>query len=61
MCHSRNQYVLDFSKKEVRDYIYDMLERLFLDLPISYIKWDMNRTLSDIFSNGNDREYQGKT
>lgn len=33
----------------MRDYIYDMLERLFLDLPISYIKWDMNRTLSDIF------------
>lgn len=61
MCHSRNQYVLDFSKKEVRDYIYDMLEKLFLGLPLSYIKWDMNRTLSDVFSNGNDREYQGKT
>lgn len=61
MCHSRNQYVLDFSKKEVRDYLYDMLEQLFVKLPISYIKWDMNRTLSDIFSNGNDREYQGKT
>lgn len=60
ICHSRTQYVLDFSKKEVRDYIGDMLENLLAEVPVSYIKWDMNRTFSEVFSNGNDREYQGK-
>lgn len=60
ICHSRDQYVLDFSKKEVREYIGDMLENLLAEVPVSYIKWDMNRTFSEVFSNGNDREYQGK-
>lgn len=60
ICHSRNQYVLDFSKREVREYIGDMLENLLAEVPISYIKWDLNRTFSEVFSNGNDREYQGK-
>lgn len=59
-CHSRNQYVLDFSKKEVVDYIYGQLSRILAETPISYIKWDMNRSFSEVFSNGNDREYQGK-
>lgn len=60
ICHSRTQYVLDFSRKEVREYIGDMLENLLAEVPVSYIKWDMNRTFSEVFSNGNDREYQGK-
>lgn len=60
ICHSRTQYVLDFSKKEVCEYIGDMLENLLAEVPVSYIKWDMNRTFSEVFSNGNDREYQGK-
>ena len=66
ICHTstpysgRTQYVLDFSKKEVREYIGDMLENLLAEVPVSYIKWDMNRTFSEVFSNGNDREYQGK-
>ena len=60
ICHSRTQYVLDFSKKEVREYIGDMLENLLAEVPVSYIKWDLNRTFSEVFSNGNDREYQGK-
>ena len=60
ICHRRTQYVLDFSKKEVREYIGDMLENLLAEVPVSYIKWDMNRTFSEVFSNGNDREYQGK-
>lgn len=60
LCHSRNQYILDMSKREVRDYIFSMLEKEFSDTPLSYIKWDMNRTFSEVFSNGNDRCYQGK-
>lgn len=60
MCHSRNQYVLDFTRAEVRDYILQMLESLLQEVPISYVKWDMNRTISEAYSNGNDRIYQGQ-
>lgn len=47
---SRNQLVLDFSRKDVRDYIYDRLCRLLDSANIEYIKWDMNRSITDVFS-----------
>lgn len=59
-CHSRNQYVLDFSKPEVVDYIHAQMQKVLREAPVSYIKWDMNRAFSEVFSNGNDRTYQGK-
>lgn len=59
-CHSRNQYVLDFSKPEVVDYIHVQMRKILKEAPVSYVKWDMNRAFSEVFSNGNDREYQGK-
>ncbi len=60
MCHSRNQYILDFTRQDVRDYIFGMLDKVIGESKISYIKWDMNRSFSEVFSNGNDKEYQGK-
>lgn len=45
---SRNQYVLDFSRREVRDYIYDSLRKILNSANIEYVKWDMNRQLSDV-------------
>ncbi|MBY0758170.1 alpha-galactosidase [Sellimonas caecigallum] len=59
-CHSRNQYVLDFSKQEVVDYIYEQMRKVLTDAPVSYVKWDMNRAFSEVFSNGNGKSYQGK-
>ena len=59
-CHSRNQYVLDFSKQEVVDYIFAQMKKILKEAPVSYIKWDMNRAFSEVFSNGNDKTYQGK-
>ena len=56
----RNQLLLDFSKKEVVDYIYGLLEKIFAEVNVSYVKWDMNRNMAEVFSNGNDRAYQGK-
>ncbi len=44
----RNQYILDLSKKEVRDYIVDILSERFSEAPISYVKWDMNRNMTEI-------------
>lgn len=60
ICHSRNQYVLDFTKQEVVQYIGDVMENILDTAPVSYIKWDMNRGLSDIYSVGNEAEYQGE-
>ncbi len=48
--HGRNQYVLDFSRKEVVDAIFDMMAKLLHDAPISYVKWDMNRYITEIGS-----------
>ncbi|MGF7031680.1 alpha-galactosidase [Paenibacillus mucilaginosus] len=47
---ARTQLVLDFSRQEVRDYIFDSLSRIFSSVPVAYIKWDMNRGLSEIGS-----------
>lgn len=44
---SRNQLVLDFSRQDVRDYIIDAITRLLESADISYVKWDMNRCISD--------------
>ena len=43
---SRGQYVLDLSKKEVKDFIYNMLDELLGTQDIDYIKWDANRPIS---------------
>lgn len=56
----RFQYVLDLSKKEVVDYVYGLLEKILKESKISYIKWDMNRSLSESYSNGKPAEEQGK-
>ncbi|WP_208591825.1 alpha-galactosidase [Gracilibacillus suaedae] len=48
--HGRNQYVLDFSRKEVVDTLYHMIAEILRDAPISYVKWDMNRYLTEIGS-----------
>ncbi|MDQ0225806.1 alpha-galactosidase [Metabacillus niabensis] len=48
--HGRNQYVLDYSRKEVVDSIYEMMTNILRDAPISYVKWDMNRYMTEIGS-----------
>lgn len=50
--HGRNQYVLDFSREEVVNYIYERMEAILSEAPISYIKWDMNRNITEIGSVG---------
>lgn len=59
-CASRNQYILDFSRKEIVDYIAERMERILTEAPVSYVKWDMNRSMSEVYSVGQDRESQGK-
>lgn len=59
-CHSRNQYVLDFSKREVIEHIYGQIRKILSEASVSYVKWDMNRSFSEVFSNGMNRSHQGK-
>lgn len=56
----RHQMVLDFSRPEVVDYIYDMLYAVLDGTNTSYIKWDMNRTITECFDLSSDADAQGK-
>ncbi len=47
---SRHQYVLDFSSKEVCDAIIEQLTKILSQAPIDYVKWDMNRHLTEVGS-----------
>ncbi|MBO4396330.1 MAG: alpha-galactosidase [Eubacterium sp.] len=57
---SRNQYVLDMSRPEVVDYIYGMVSKVIRENGIDYVKWDMNRPLADIGSEGVGSDRQGE-
>ena len=46
----RNQLVLDLTRKEVRDYIVDSVDKILSSAEIEYVKWDYNRHISDAFS-----------
>jgi alpha-galactosidase len=46
MVTARNQLVLDMSRADVRDYLFDALGALLGELPIAYLKWDHNRHLA---------------
>ncbi|MCH5165025.1 MAG: alpha-galactosidase [Clostridiales bacterium] len=44
----RNQYVLDFSNPQVVDYVFEAMRKILAEHEILYVKWDMNRGLSDV-------------
>ena len=46
----RNQLVLDFSREDVREHIFDQICRVLDQGNIEYVKWDMNRSLTDFYS-----------
>lgn len=46
----RNQYILDLTRSDVRRYLIETLINLFRDSEVDYVKWDMNRVFSDVFS-----------
>ena len=54
--HARNQLVLDFSRKEVVDHIFDQICKVLDQGNIEYVKWDMNRSLMDVFSRGTENQ-----
>ena len=57
---SRHQCVLDYSRPEVVDCIYGMLKELLSGAKISYIKWDMNRSLTECYNSSLPADRQGE-
>ncbi len=57
----RNQLVLDMSRKDVVDYLYDSISKILNSANIEYIKWDFNRSLANVYSEDADKERQGET
>lgn len=57
---SRAQYVLDFSREEVVDGVYEMIADVLRSADISYVKWDMNRQLSTLGSYALPADRQGE-
>ena len=54
----RCQYVLDLSRPEVQDYAYECVAKILRSANIKYVKWDMNRQLSDLGSTYLDKDSQ---
>ena len=48
--HSRNQLVLDMTRSDVRDYLMARFEEILGNTKIEYVKWDMNRSICDMYS-----------
>jgi alpha-galactosidase len=57
---ARNQLVLDISRKEVREGIYESIHKVLSESNIEYIKWDMNRALTDLGSTCLSGDTQGE-
>ena len=56
----RNQRILDLCNPAVQDYIIEEMSRVFGSAPIDYVKWDMNRTFTDYYSQYLPEDRQGE-
>ena len=57
---SRNQLVLDVGRKEVQDYLIKSINRILDSANIYYVKWDLNRAITDLWSNALPADKQGE-
>ena len=57
---SRYQLVLDMTNPEVRDYLFGAISDILKNADISYIKWDMNRSICDWYTPCLSAENQGE-
>jgi alpha-galactosidase len=56
----RNQRVLDLTRADVQDWLIETMSGVFASADISYVKWDMNRTFTDLYSSALPAERQGE-
>ena len=45
LIEARNQLVLDLNREEVANHLFESISALLTEVPISYLKWDMNRDI----------------
>lgn len=57
----RNQLILDLSRKEVQDYIIESISAVLESARIEYVKWDMNRNMTEPFSGAQTPARQKET
>ncbi len=56
----RNQYLLDYTNPDVVDYIYNKLSKIYDGANITYVKWDMNRNITEPYSKTLQAHRQGE-
>ena len=59
-CRGRNQLVLDFTRKEVVDYIFETISKILRENEISYVKWDKNRDITENYTASLPADRQGE-
>ncbi len=60
MTIARSQYVLDMSRADVRDYLFDCFRQVLDSTDVTYVKWDCNRNLTEVYSALLTAERQGE-
>lgn len=58
--HGRNQLLLDLTNPKVQDYLIESMSDVFTRSKVNYVKWDMNRHMSDYYSQALPKEQQGE-
>lgn len=58
---SRNQHTLDMGRDDVQEYLYEKISKILRESKISYVKWDMNRPMTEIWSGVLTPKSQGET
>ena len=59
-CYSRHQFLLDLTRKDVRDYIVEAVNKILRSHHIEYVKWDFNRNATEFYSVGREAERQSE-
>jgi len=59
-CEGRNQLVLDFGRPEVQQHVMNQLSTMLSGANIEYLKWDMNRHLTEVYGNSVAADKQGE-
>ena len=59
-CYTRNQFVMDLTRADVRDYIVESVNKVLRKNKIEYVKWDYNRNVTESYSLGLPPERQAE-
>ncbi len=57
---ARDSWMMDLTRKEVRDYIVDTVNKVIRENGLNYVKWDYNRNVTESYSLGRSPEEQSR-